>query len=80
MYLGTRDTQETNRHEHTSDCHLIVSKLDPVEILYAQAVRRDQTVKRENLIHLDRSDESAATLSNDMCDYEALAGLLIVKY
>jgi hypothetical protein len=72
-YLGTRNTQEANRHEHTRNRHLIVSELDPIKVLHTQAVRGDQTIQCEDLVHLDRSDESAATLSNDMCDCETSA-------
>jgi hypothetical protein len=60
--------KKADRHEHTRDRHLVVSELDPIKILHAQTVRRDQTIECEDLVHLDRSDEGAATLSNDMGD------------
>ena len=69
-YLGARDTQEADRHEHTSNRHLVVAKLDSVEILHAETVRRDEAVERKNLVHLNRSNESAATLSDNVRDYK----------
>ena len=49
-YLGMRDTQEADRHEHTSNRHLVVTKLDSVEILHAETVRRDEAVEHKNLV------------------------------
>ena len=46
--------------------------LDTIEILYAESVCRDETVKRENLVHLDGGNECAAALTNDMGDYEQI--------
>jgi hypothetical protein len=75
-YLGARDTQEADRHEHTSNRHLVVAKLDSVEILHAETVRRDEAVERKNLVHLNRSNESAATLSDNVRDYKMSAARL----
>ena len=72
--LGMRDTQEANRHEHTCDCHLIVAKLDPIQILHNQTVYCNETVECEDLVHLDSYHESAASLPNDVhyCDASAV--------
>lgn len=64
--LGSRDTQETDTHKHTSDGDLVVTKLDTIEVLHGKRVGGDKTVKRENLVHLNRSDQSASTLTDDV--------------
>ena len=66
--LGTRNAQEADRHEHPVNCHLIVAKLDAIQVLYTQTVGRNEAVQREDLVHLDGGHEGAATLTNDMCD------------
>jgi len=66
--LGVRDTHEADGHEHTSNCQLVVTKHDCIEILHAETVRRDEAVERKNLIHLNCSNESAATLSDNVRD------------
>lgn len=66
IYLGTRDAKEAHRHQHPSDRDLIISKLDTVQILHTQTVRGDQTIQRKDLVHLDRSNECAPSLTNDM--------------
>jgi hypothetical protein len=76
-YLGARDTQEANRHEHSRDRYLVVTKLDPVKILHAQAVCGNKAIQGEDLVHLNRGDERAATLSNDMRDCKVLVVLLL---
>ena len=63
--LGSRNAQEAHGHQHTSDCDLVVSKLDAVEVLNAQTVGRNQAVESQDLIHLDRGDQSATTLSDN---------------
>ena len=69
-YLCTRDTQEANRHEHPTNGDLIITKLDTVEILYTKTVCSDKTIQGENLVHLNGGHEGAATLTNNMCNYE----------
>jgi len=64
-YLGPRDTQEADGHEHPSDRDLVVAKFDSVEILHAKTVRRNQTVQSKDLVHLDSSDEGASPLPNN---------------
>ena len=66
--LSPRDTQEANGHEHPSDRNLVISKFDAVEVEYTQTVRRDEAVKREDLVHLDGRDECAAALADDVRD------------
>lgn len=68
MYLGSRYAQEADRHEHPSDSHLVVAEFDPVEVLDTQAVRRDQTVQRKDLVHLDSGHQGTTALPNDMGD------------
>lgn len=72
-YLGPRDTQETNTHQHTGDCHLVVTKLDAVKVLNRQGIGSDKAVEGENLVHLDGRDKSASTLADDVGDYILLA-------
>lgn len=52
-YLGARDTQETYRHQDSCNCHLIIAELYSVKILHAETVRGDETVEREDLVHLN---------------------------
>jgi len=66
--LGTRDTQEANAHEHTGDGDLVVAKLDTVEVLDRERVGRDETVERQDFVHLNRGDKRASTLSDDVGD------------
>lgn len=66
--LGARDAQEAHAHEHTSDSHLIVTKFDAVEVLNGERIRGDQTVEREDLVHLDRGDQCTSPLSDDVRD------------
>lgn len=40
-YLGPGNTQEADGHEHSSDRDLVVAKLDSVEVLHAETVRRN---------------------------------------
>ena len=75
-YLGVRDTHEADGHEYTSNCQLVVTKHDCIEILHAETVRRDEAVERKNLVHLNRSNESAATLSDNVRDYKMSAARL----
>ena len=49
---------------------MIVPVFDTVKILYTESVCRDETVKCENLVHLNGGHEGAATLTNNMCNYE----------
>lgn len=65
-YLCARDAQETDRHQHPADSHLIITKLDAVKILHTQAVCSDETVQRQDLVHLDRRDQRTATLPDDV--------------
>ena len=67
--LRTRDTQEADRHEHTSDGHLVVAELNAIEILHAQTVRRDETVQRKDLVHLYCRNQRATALTDNVRDY-----------
>jgi hypothetical protein len=67
-HLGTRDAQEADAHHHPGDRYLIISKLDPVEVLDRERVGCDEAVEREDLVHLDSGDEGAATLTDDVGD------------
>ena len=68
-YICTRDTQEANRHEHTSDGNLVVPKLDAVKVLYTETVCCDKTVQCQDLVHLNRCDERATALTDNMRDW-----------
>ena len=45
-YLCSRDGEKADAHEHATDCHLAVSKLDAFQIQHAQAVCTDQAIER----------------------------------
>jgi hypothetical protein len=64
--LCTGDGQEAHAHHHTRDRDLAITKLDTVEIQHGQTVGRDQTVECKDLVHLDRGDKGASTLSNNV--------------
>lgn len=66
--LGARNAQETNRHEHPSNSNLIVAELDTVQVLYTKTVGRDETVEREDLVHLDGCYKCASALADDVGD------------
>lgn len=51
-HLRSRYAQEAYRHEHASDCDLIVAVFYAIEILNTERIRRDKTVQRENFVHL----------------------------
>lgn len=78
-YLGPRDTQETNTHQHTGDSHLVVTKLDAVKVLNRQGIGSDKAVEGENLVHLDGRDKSASTLADDVGDYHTVSKIYIYK-
>lgn len=67
-YLGARNTQETNRHQHTADGDLVITKLDTIKVLHAQTVRRNETVQGEDLVHLNSRDQGTPSLPDDMSD------------
>ena len=69
-YLGARDAQEADGHEHTADGDLIVAELDAIQILHAQGVRCNETIEGENLVHLNRCNERAPALTDDMRNCE----------
>ncbi|RUP50896.1 hypothetical protein BC936DRAFT_137175 [Jimgerdemannia flammicorona] len=68
--LGPRDAQEAHGHEHARDGRLQIAKLDTVQVQNRERVGRDEAVKRKNLVHLDRGNERAAALSDDVVDCE----------
>jgi hypothetical protein len=45
---------------------LIIAKLDAVEILDRERIGGNETVERENLVHLNSSDECTSSLSDDV--------------
>lgn len=65
-HLRPRGTQETNAHQHARDRGLVISILDPVKVLRAERVRHGEGVERQDLVHLDRREERAAALADDM--------------
>ena len=67
-HLCSRDTQEAHGHQHPGDSHLVITKLDTIQVLHTQAPRRDQAVQREDLVHLDSSNERTTSLADDMRD------------
>lgn len=68
-YLGTRDAIEADRHEHSSNRNLVITKFDAIEIQDAQAVRGDEAIESENLVHLNSRDEGGSSLANDVRDW-----------
>ena len=78
--LCTRDTQEADRHEHTGDSDLVVAELDAIEVLHAQAVRRDEAIQREDLVHLDGRNERAASLPDDMRDCRMVSSSIPIAH
>ena len=69
--LGSRNAQEAHGHQHTSNCDLIIPKLDAIKVLNAQTVGRNQAVESQDLIHLDRGNQSTTTLSDNVGDCTA---------
>ncbi|KAG9766035.1 putative cation transporting ATPase, partial [Aureobasidium melanogenum] len=65
-YLGTRDGEEADTHQHTTDGDLTIAELDTVKVQHTQTVGRDQAVQSQDLVHLDGSNESATTLADDV--------------
>lgn len=65
-YLCARDAQEADRHQHPAYSNLVITKLDPIEILYAQGVCGDETVQCQDLVHLDGRHQSTAALPYDV--------------
>jgi len=68
-HLCARNAQEANRHQHSADCVLVVSKLDAIEILHAERVGSDEAVESQDLVHLDRRNERTPALADDMRNY-----------
>lgn len=64
--LRARDEQEAHGSQHARDGSLRVAVLDAVVIEHAETVRVDETVQRQYAVHLQRSDECAATLTQDV--------------
>ena len=65
-HLSAGDTEEADGHQHAADSHLVITKLDTIEVLHAQAVCSDQAIQRQDLVHLNSSNESATSLSDDV--------------
>jgi hypothetical protein len=65
---SARNAEEANRHKHTTDGVLCVTKLDTLKIQDGQGVGGNKTVESENLVHLDSGDKSATTLADDVGD------------
>lgn len=64
----SRDAHEAHAHQDSRDRHLVVTKLDPLEVLHREGPRRDETVEREDFVHLNRRDERAPSLSDNVDD------------
>ena len=62
----TRSTLTSN----ACDGYLVVTILDPVEVLYVQGIRGDKAVQGENFVRLNCGDKSATALANDMRDWQ----------
>ena len=73
--LRARDAQEAYRHEQPTNGVLRVAKLDTLEVEHGQRVGADETVEGENLVHLDRGDERAPALADDVGDGNDVAQL-----
>lgn len=72
---SSRNAQEANRHEHSTDSILSVTKFDALEIQDRQRVGADKAVQCENLVHLDRGNKRATALTNDIRDSNNVAKL-----
>lgn len=53
-YLGPRDGEEADTHQHSADGNLTISEFDTIEINDTQAVCADETIESKNFVHLDR--------------------------
>jgi len=67
-YSCSRNTHEADTHQDTSDRDLVISEFDTLKVLNRESPGGNQTIQSENLVHLNRSDESAATLTNNVDD------------
>src|SRR6185312_10084356 len=64
--LGAGNTEEADRHEHTTDCVLSITELDSLEVQDGEGVGANQTVEGKNLVHLNGGNESAPALADDV--------------
>jgi hypothetical protein len=55
-HLSPRYAEKTDRHQHSTDGYLIITKLDAIEVLNRQAVRSDEAIQCQDLVHLNSSD------------------------
>jgi hypothetical protein len=73
--LGSRDGQEADAHEHSTDRDLTISEFDTLEIQNTETVRGYQAVESKNLVHLNSGHESATTLSDNVRNRDNVAEL-----
>jgi hypothetical protein len=65
-YLRARDGQEADAHHHTTDSNLTITKLDAIKVDDTQTVGTNQAVQSKNFVHLDRGNQSATTLADNV--------------
>lgn len=66
--LTSRNGDEADREQQTTDGSLRVGSLTSSKEQNGQSVGGNQTVKGENLVHLDSGNQSTSTLSNNVSD------------
>jgi hypothetical protein len=67
-HLGSRNAEEANRHEHPINSNLVISKLDPIEVLNAKTVGGDQAIQSQDLVHLDGRNQRTPALPDNVRD------------
>lgn len=67
-YPAPRNTEEAHGHEDSRNSMLQISKFDTIEVQNGQTVRRNQAIEGQNLVHLDSSNKSTASLADDVVD------------
>lgn len=65
---GAREREEADRHEHSTDSNLSVTKLDTIQIKNGQGVGRNETVQGQNLVHLNSGNKGTSSLTDDVRD------------
>lgn len=72
---SSRNAQETDRHEHSTDGILSVAKFDALKIQNGQGVSANEAVQCENFVHLNRGNKRATALANNIRNSNNVAKL-----